>query len=330
MNQFMKLFQSSKDTLKAAVDSASTDSSLAEEVTSISLQPTELWNSFLTHLPQIGRVVLILLLLWIIYVAAGRAISRVIRRMQTGKAKTQRSATIGAVLRSVLNITILALATTLVLSELGVNLGPLLAAAGVVGLAIGFGAQSLVRDVLNGMFLLFEGQVRIGDVVRAAGIAGLVEEITLRTMQLRDFEGNYHVIPHGEITTLTNMTKEYSRALVHIGVAYREDPARVMEVLDEEAKALYESEEHGGLILEEPEIYGVDDFLDSAVLFKVRFKTMPIEQWNVARAFRKRVKARFDREDIEIPFPHLTMYWGQDKDGQAPPLQMQQFEKQAG
>lgn len=230
--------------------------------------------------------------------------------------------TLATVLRSAFAAGLLALALTLVLGELGVNIGPLLAAAGVAGLAIGFGAQSLVRDFLNGFFFLLEGQVRVGDIVEAGGKSGVVEAMTLRTLTLRDFAGRVHIIPHGEISAVTNYTRDFSRAVIEVGVAYREDAERVLDLLREEAAAMAADPEFAGTITGEPEVFGIDEFGDSALLFKVRFTTRPAGQWDVGRAFRRRIKARFDREGIEIPFPHQTLYWGEDREGTAPPLRV--------
>lgn len=281
-------------------------------------------HKLLEHLsqwaPVVLRIVLILAISWIIWWLLSRLIAKIsVRTAKSSYPTAQRMNTLSSLMQSAVGVGILTLAITLVLGELGINLGPVIAAAGVVGLAIGFGAQSLVKDVLNGFFFLLEGHVRVGDVIEAAGKTGLAEQITLRTLVLRDFEGKVHVIPHGEITTVTNLTKDYSRALINVGVAYREDHDYVMQVLQEEGEKLRDDPTFNRVILDGPEVFGIDAFNDSDLLFKVRFMTKPLEQWNVARAYRRMIKRRFDQEGIEIPFPHTTLYFGVEKDGTAPP-----------
>ncbi len=209
----------------------------------------------------------------------------------------------------------IAVAAILMVMGLFIPIGPLLAGAGVLGLAVSFGAQSLVKDLIAGAFMLVEGQFAVGDVVRVGDTAGMVERITLRTTVLRDLHGVVHIIPNGTIETLSNLTKSFSKAVLDIGVAYREDVDRVMDVMREEGMALRSDPEWSELILEEPEILGVQDFADSAVLIRIAFKTLPLKQWDVARQYRRRIKNRFDAEGIEIPFPHVTFYWGE---GQGP------------
>ena len=177
------------------------------------------------NLPAAGRVVIIILLTLITWWLIRFTLQKIIKRAAISKhVDEKRLNTIISVMRSVVNVTLMGLAGTLVMSELGINLGPILAAAGVVGLAVGFGAQSLIKDILSGFFLLIENQVRVGDVVSASGKAGAVENITLRTLTLRDVAGNVHIIPHGQIDMVTNMTLDWSRVDLKIGVAYREDP----------------------------------------------------------------------------------------------------------
>jgi small conductance mechanosensitive channel len=219
-------------------------------------------------------------------------------------------------------VVILIIATVMVLGELGVKIGPVLAAAGVAGVALGFGAQHLVKDVISGFFILMDDQIRVGDVVDIAGKAGIVERVNLRITVLRDLGGNVHYIPNGSIDTVTNMTKEYSRYVFEIGVAYREDVDEVIKVVREIDKQMRSDPQYADDILEPIEILGLDKFADSAIIIKARTKTKPIKQWSVGREFNRRMKKRFDEEDIEIPFPHTTLYMGQDKQGSAPPLKV--------
>jgi small conductance mechanosensitive channel len=196
-------------------------------------------------------------------------------------------------------------------SEFGVNVAPLLAGAGVAGLAVGFGAQNLVRDVISGLFILLENQIRVNDVAIINGTGGLVEEINLRTTVLRSLDGIVHVFPNGAITTLSNVTREYSCYVFDIGVAYKEDTDRVVQLLKEVGDELKQDEACGPEMIEPVEIFGVDKFADSAVVIKGKLKTMPSKQWMVGREFNRRVKKRFDEEGIEIPFPHQSLYFGE-------------------
>jgi small conductance mechanosensitive channel len=196
----------------------------------------------------------------------------------------------------------------LVLQELGVALSPVLATAGIGGLAIAFGAQSLVRDVVTGFFILLEDQIRVGDVVEVEGQGGQVESVGLRILTLRGLDGSVYIIPNGTIRKVKNMTKGFSYALLDVGVSYREDIDQVIDVLTQVAAELRDDPEFGGDILEDPEMLGVDDLADSAVVIKMRLKTQPIKQWRVAREMRRRIKKAFDARGFEIPFPHRTVH----------------------
>ncbi|MFH0985010.1 MAG: mechanosensitive ion channel family protein [Candidatus Omnitrophota bacterium] len=198
----------------------------------------------------------------------------------------------------------------MLLENFGINVAPLLAGAGIVGLAFGFGGQYLIRDVINGVFILMEGQYRINDVVKIGEFSGLVEGLNLRHTMLRDLEGRVIYIPNGEIKAVINFTKGYSQALFDIGVAYKENVDDVMAVMKDIAKGMREDASFGKLIQEDMEMLGVDAFTDSAVIIKCRMKTLPIKQWEVAREYRRRLKNKFDELGIEIPFPHRTLYWG--------------------
>jgi moderate conductance mechanosensitive channel len=198
----------------------------------------------------------------------------------------------------------------------GFNVAPLIAGAGIAGLAFGFGGQYLIRDIINGLFILIEGQYRINDVVKIGQYGGLVEDINLRITTLRDLEGRVIIIPNGEVKEVVNFTKEYAQALLDIGVAYKENVDHVMEVIKEIGKGLRQDAYFGKLILGDVEMLGVDDFADSQVTIKFRMKTLPIKQWEVMREFRRRIKNKFDELGIEIPFPHSTIYWGTGKENQ--------------
>jgi small conductance mechanosensitive channel len=219
-------------------------------------------------------------------------------------------------------IAIIIVAAITLLKELGIEIAPVLAAAGIVGLAVGFGAQSLVKDVISGFFILLEDQIRVGDVVQIAGKGGLVEKINLKTTILRDLAGNVHYVPNGHIDVVTNMTKDFSRYVFDIGVAYREDVDEVIEVIKEVDEELRSDPDYKDEILEPIEILGLDQFANSGVIIKARTTTLPIKQWRVGREFNRRLKKKFDERKIEIPFPHVTLYMGQDKQGQSPPLRI--------
>ncbi len=202
----------------------------------------------------------------------------------------------------------------MILKEFEVDVSPLLAGAGIAGLAFGFGGQYLIRDLINGVFILAEGQIRINDVVKIGEFAGLVEDVNLRMTTLRDMEGKVIYIPNGEIKTVQNLTKDYARAVLTIGVAYKENVDRVMEAITEIGRELRGDVYFGKLVTGDLEMLGVDDFAESQVSIKFRIQTLPIKQWEVARELRRRIKNRFDELGIEIPFPHRTLYWGAGSD----------------
>jgi small conductance mechanosensitive channel len=268
-----------------------------------------------------------ILLIAILTVAALKAAQFISSRAitLTGKKDMEmqkRMDTLSSVIRYVFVIGILIVSFVMILGEFGVEIGPIIAAAGIVGLAVGFGAQNLVQDIISGFFILLEDQIRVGDVVQIADKGGLVERINLRMTILRDLSGNVHFIRNGQIQVVTNMTKDYGRYVFDIGVAYREDVDHVIEVIKDVDRELREDPAFKDDILEPIEILGLDQFADSAVIIKARTKTQPIKQWSVAREFNRLLKKRFDKEGIEIPFPHITLYMGEDKEGHAPPLRM--------
>ncbi|MEM7548752.1 MAG: mechanosensitive ion channel family protein [Bacteroidota bacterium] len=199
----------------------------------------------------------------------------------------------------------------IVLGKFGLDIAPILAGAGIVGLAVGFGAQELVRDFISGFFILLENQIRVGDVAIIDGTGGLVEKIELRTTTLRDFAGVVHIFQNGKISTLANMTKEWSAMVFDIGVAYKEDTEGVIDVIKKVGTELRNNSTFGSKIIEDIEVFGLDKFGDSAIIIKARIKTVPGEQWTIGREFRKRLKSAFDEKDIEIPFPHVSVYWGE-------------------
>jgi small conductance mechanosensitive channel len=202
-------------------------------------------------------------------------------------------------------------AALMTLGQIGVNVAPILASAGVVGLAVGFGAQNLVKDLVSGFFLILENQIRVGDIAVINGTGGLVEAITFRTIVLRDLSGVVHVFPNGTINTLANMTKDWSAYVLDVGVAYKEDTDHVVEVMRKVAEEMQAEPTYHSAIIEPIEIFGVDAFTDSAVTIKARFKTRPLQQYTVGREYRRRLKKAFDAAGIEIPFPQRTLTMGQ-------------------
>ncbi len=223
----------------------------------------------------------------------------------------KRAATLSGIFRKTVVIGIWLLAVVMALKESGFDIGPILAGAGVLGLAVGFGAQHLVRDLFAGMFILLENQIRVNDVAVINGTGGLVEQINLRTTVLRGLDGTVYVFPNGTITTLANMTQEYSYYVFNIGVAYKEDTDHVIEVVKQLGDEMMQDEKYKPLILAPLEVLGVDQFGDSAVVIKARFKTLPSQQWTVGREMNRRIKKKFDELGIEMPFPHRSIYWGE-------------------
>jgi len=234
--------------------------------------------------------------------------------------KQKRVETLSSLIRYILRISIILVAFITILGEFGIDIGPILAAAGVVGLAVGFGAQQLVQDIISGFFIILEDQIRVGDVIQVAGIGGLVEKVNLRMVTLRDLSGSVHYVRNSQINLVTNMTKDFSYYLFDIGIAYRENVDEVTAVIREVGESLQHDDNFKDNILEPIEILGLDQFADSAIIIKARFKTKPIKQWVVGREFNRRLKNKFDELNIEIPFPHMTVYMGEDKKGLAPSL----------
>lgn len=265
------------------------------------------------------RVLLVLVLFWIVLLVVKTLLRRLEHRLiqrgrEEGEVPTEsakRAETLVRLLRQGVIIVLWVVALLVVLREMGMDIGPILASAGVVGLAVGFGAQNLVRDVISGFFMILENQVRVGDVAVVNGTGGLVEAINFRTIILRDLAGVVHVFPNGTVNTLSNMTKEWSAYVFNLGVAYKEDVDRVSEIIKSVAQQLREDPHFGALMIEDAEIFGLDQFGDSAIVIKGRLKTKPIKQWEVGREFQRRIKQAFDEQGVEIPFPHRSIYFGE-------------------
>ena len=227
--------------------------------------------------------------------------------------RVQRAKTMGDLLKSIITGILVAVIGTMMLSELGVNIAPIIASAGILGLALGFGAQSLVRDFLSGVFMIIEDQYGVGDVVDVGAASGTVEAVSLRVTRLRDLNGTVWYVPNGEILRVGNMSQNWSRAVVDVSVSYREDLARVQRVLRDVAHDLWGDDDFRGIIIEEPEVTGVEMLTPESVSIRVLIKTAPMEQWAVARELRQRIKARFDHEGIEIPLPQRVVWHREEK-----------------
>ena len=259
-----------------------------------------------------GRIALILAIAWLLEALASRLL-RIFRLYMAQRIaapdELPRIETLGRVFMYGAAVLIVIVAGSLVLGELGISVAPILATAGVAGVAIGFGAQSLVKDYFTGFFLLLEDQVRQGDVVEIAGKSGLVEEVTLRYIRLRDFEGHVHFIPNGDIKVVTNNTRGFAHAVVEIGVDYEGDVDPALAVMKEVGLQMRADALWGGKIAADPEIIGVERLADSAVILRCRVQVVPpIEQWNVRREFLKRLKSAYAERGIGIPFPHVTIH----------------------
>jgi moderate conductance mechanosensitive channel len=239
-----------------------------------------------------------------------------------GGTTSARLKTLLPLMRNVILATICTIAAITILSELGVDIGPLLAGAGVIGLAVGFGAQALVRDVITGAFILFEDQVQIGDYVEAGGKSGTVESLSVRTLRMRDLDGYVHIVPFGEVAAVTNMTRDFGYALIDVGVAYQENTDHVLDVIREVDKEARQDEALAERLVGDLEVMGVHALDASAVTLRVRIKTLAGYQWGVRREYFRRIKLKFDQVGIEIPFPHMTVYFGEIRGGNTPPAHL--------
>ena len=273
-------------------------------------------DAFVAALPAYlatpARVLLILFLAAIALRFIPRLISRVrkaVQERQDSAEDGRRIHTLSRVIRYVFTVLVTVVTGILLLGEFGVSVAPILGAAGVVGIALGFGAQSLVKDYFTGFFLLLENQIRVGDIVEAGGKSGVVEELTLRYLRLRDYSGNVHYVPNGNISVVTNMSLGYANAVIDAGVAYGEDVDRVIGVMRQVGEELRQDAAFSAKILDALDVAGVERWGDSSVVIRCRFKVVPLEQWNVRREYLRRLKAAFDREGIEIPVPHLKLVY---------------------
>ena len=268
----------------------------------------------------IFKITLIIVVAWVTYriikIFISRLIKEFVRRtyqIKDGRAIEKRTKTLSGVLLFTAKVIIFAMVVMMILSELNINIGPLLAGAGIAGLAIGFGAQSLVKDIISGLFIILEDQYRTGDVVKIGNFSGLVEDINLRRTVLRDLDGNVHFIPNGEVAISSNLSKNISRVNLNIQVAYEENLDHVIRVINQVGEELSADEKFKDFIIKSPKFLGVDNFADSGIELKILGETKPLKQWDVTRELRKRIKEAFDREHIEIPYPHRVSIQKQAK-----------------
>lgn len=261
-----------------------------------------------------ARLVLILIGSWILYrfgaVLIVRMLERAVRdgRGVSPEAIRKRKETLSKVLENTVKVVVILMGSLMALSEVGVNVGPMIAAAGVAGLAFGFGGQYLIRDIISGLFILIENQYRVGDVVCLGETCGLVESINLRLTVLRDLDGTVHHVPNGEVKVASNLSKYFSRVNLNVGVSYSTDLEKVIATVNAVGREMAEDPAWKDMILSPPQFLRVDDFADSAVVIKILGDTKPLKQWDVTGELRKRIKIAFDREGIEIPFPQRVMH----------------------
>ena len=290
----------------------------------------ELLEKGLAWLLTTGLKILLIIGVVLILTRISRGLTRRLEKIflkgKEDEESLKRAKTLSGLVRQFLNGLIVIIAVMTVLAALDIQIGPLLATAGVAGLAISFAAQSLIKDVINGFFIIFWDQIRVGDVVEIAGRSGVVKGLNLKMTVLRSLDGNVHYIPNNLIDTVTNMTKEYSQFVFDIGVSYFEDVDEVIKTLKEVDEELRSDPQFAENIVSPLEILGLDRFEDSAVIVRARTTTKPSKQWEVGREFNRRLKKTFDRKGISIPFPHLTLFPGQNKQGETPPLKVKLVE----
>ena len=260
------------------------------------------------------KIAAIIIATYIIRKFAKIFVERIVRKIiisdhfLTKEAEKKREDTLIRIISGSISIVVLLMAALMVLQELGIAIGPLLAAAGIAGLAFGFGGQYLIRDVISGLFIILENQYRIGDVVCFDGTCGLVEDISLRMASLRDLDGTVHHVPHGEIKKVSNLSKHYARVNLNIGISYSSNLEHVISVVNEVGRELAEDIKWKEYVLKPPQFLRVDDFADSAIIIKILGETKPLKQWDIAGELRKRLKIAFDKEGIEIPFPQRVIH----------------------
>ncbi len=288
----------------------------------------DFWKQFVsifTHwliTDVLSIVILIILLIIVLRVSSsliknlrGILLKRIAYRHEEPDLEVEkRLNTLMGILRKTTRVVIWSIFGMIFLGKINIDIAPILTGAGIVGLAVGFGSQELVRDFLAGFFILLEDGIRTGDVVKLNGTSGKVEKIELRTITLRDSSGVVHIFQNGKINTISNMTKGWSAMVFNIGVAYKEDISQVMHLMQEVGDGMFSEDEYKVKMLDTMEVSGLNDFGDSSLVIRGRIRTRPGEQWGIGREYRKRLKETFDLHNIEIPFPHQTIYWGEEID----------------
>lgn len=282
------------------------------DITPDSLQKASTWDKLLDNLPS---VIVILCLGWGLNWGV-KQLLKLYRHLKTRNTTdveaTKRVDTVTRVLRYAFSVLIWLTTVLLAFDKLGIAVAPLLGAAGIVGIAVGFGAQSLVKDYFTGLFLIIENQLRQGDAVEVGGLSGMVEEVTLRYVRLRNYDGYVHFIPNSLITTVTNKSRGFAFAVMDISVAYKEDTDACVALMKEIGAALRADPEFAPKILEDLDVAGVERWADSSVVLRCRFKVVAMEQWSIKREYLRRLKQAFDKAGIEIPFPHMTIHTSKD------------------
>ncbi|MFH0842553.1 MAG: mechanosensitive ion channel family protein [Bacteroidota bacterium] len=264
------------------------------------------------------KIVIISASAWVLNIFISRIVTKAVRVAIVAddkispEAEKKREDTLIKIFNGAVRIVIIILAFMMILKEAGLEIGPLIAGAGIAGLALGFGGQYLIRDIITGLFIIIENQYRIGDVVKLDDTSGSVEDISLRRTTLRDLDGTQHHIPHGDIKRVSNLSKGFARINLDLGIAYDTDLEHAISVINQTGKELAEDPLYKEFIIKPPQFLRVNDFADSAIIVKVLGETKPLKQWEITGELRKRIKIAFDREGIEIPFPQVTIHKGKD------------------
>jgi moderate conductance mechanosensitive channel len=264
------------------------------------------------------RIIIILVVTFLIRKFSGVFIERMVRKIivsdqfSSVEAERKREDTLIKIVNGTISIVVILVAGLMILQELGMDIAPVLAAAGIVGLAFGFGGQYLIRDVISGLFITLENQYRVGDVVCFDTTCGVVEDITLRKTALRDMNGTLHHVPHGEIKKVSNLTKDYSKINLEIGIGYDSDIEKVISIVDKIGEEMHLDADWNEMLREQPKFLRISDFADSAIMIKIVGETQPAKQWKVTGELRKRIKLAFDKEGIELPFPQRVIHQSKD------------------
>lgn len=268
---------------------------------------------------RLTRIILAIAVLAIIQMVVNHFIGRLVEKAVRGhhyksaREEKQREDTLIGLFRTALTVILWIIGIIFILQEFGVNLAALATGAGLIGIVVGFGAQSMIKDFLSGMFIILENQYRVGDVVTIGGHSGLVENVTIRMTKLRDLDGSVYFVPNGEITTVRNMTLEYSGVIIEVGISYDSDVEQAKKLIDQVGRDMAEDADWKDRIIEPITFLRLDSFGDSSVNLMAVGKTVPIEQWNVAGEYRTRLKRAFDKNGVEIPFPQRVVHYAKEQ-----------------